>query len=193
MKLPDRTQVIVWIADQVNETRLHHIFGVEAYARHLAERHGFDGERAAWAGLFHDVAKFCHPQRLLTIAQNIGFPLDDIYLTHPHLLHAPVGAWMVQQQWGIEDREMLDAIAHHTLGQPGMGPLSRVLFVADAIEPGRGDALDLQEIRQIAQDNLDLALLATADYTLDHLVRHRRIIHPQTLATRNWALERVRQ
>ncbi len=37
----------------------------------------------------------------------------------------------------MNDEEMLEAIAYHSLGRGGMGRLGRYLYLADYLEPGR--------------------------------------------------------
>ena len=42
------------------------------------------------------------------------------------LWHAPVGAFLVRNEVGITDKEVLDAIAYHTSGRPGMTLLEKL-------------------------------------------------------------------
>ena len=39
--------------------------------------------------------------------------------------------------FGIEDEEIIEAVANHTFGKPGLSNLGILLYVADKIEPGR--------------------------------------------------------
>src|SRR6476646_8861616 len=129
-----REQVLSWLAVNVPESRLKHILRVEQTAIELAQHHSLDVERAAQAGLMHDLAKYFKPQRLLEMAQAEGLEIDPVEAAHPHLLHAPVGAIVARDEFGVEDEEVLQAICDHTLGRPGMGLLSCVVFLADSLE-----------------------------------------------------------
>lgn len=184
-----REQVITWLKKNVSPPRLQHILGVEAYAAQLAQCHGVDPQKAAQAGLMHDLAKFFAPQRLLKIANKEGLVLDDVLTRHPHLIHADVSAIVARDRFGVTDAEILDAIRHHTLGCPDMTELSCVVFIADAIEPHRGNSPELEHMRQISLINLYQALLLTCDYSFAHLLHKQRVIHPRTVLTRNWALQ----
>jgi len=52
------------------------------------------------------------------------------------LLHGPVAAERLRRE-GVEDEELLRAVAFHTLGDPGFDDLGLALFCADFLEPGR--------------------------------------------------------
>jgi predicted HD superfamily hydrolase involved in NAD metabolism len=154
----------------------------------LAQTHGLNVEKAALAGLMHDLAKYFKPQRLLEMARTEGLELDPVDLINPHLLHADVGAIVARDDFQVTDDEVLMAIADHTLGRPGMSGLSCVVFLADSLEPGRGDDQILQDLRQHSHQNLITAVWHTCDYGLQHLITARKQIHPRTIRTRNWAM-----
>lgn len=189
----DRERVIAWLRQEVSAERLAHIFGVEEMSRELAEIHGADPEQAAQAGLLHDLAKFFPKERLLKLARQGGVKLDPILEAMPHLIHADVSALVAEEEFGVKHPKILGAIRHHTLGEPGMGKLSRVVFVADALEPNRGQTPELEALRQTARINLEQAVRQTCDQTLNYLLKHQKTIHPRLIETRNWALQRERK
>ena len=183
-----RDRVIEWLKKNVDEHRLQHILGVEETCINLARCHHLDENKAATAGLMHDLAKFFPPPKLLAIATKAKIPLDEVCLNYPHLLHAEVGAVVAKEEFGVKDPEIIAAIANHTLGAPQMSRLSCVVFVADVIEPNRGDNTELTLLREIAAQNLYKCVQQTADYSLKYLLSKQKIIHPRTVLTRNWAL-----
>lgn len=158
----------------------------------LAQLHNLDVDRAAQAGLMHDLAKYFKPHRLLEMARLENLSLDPVDEANPHLLHANVSAIVARDEFGITDQEILAAIANHTLGKPGMSSLSCVVFLADTLEPGRGDTAELNLLRQVSQQNLNQAVWMTCNYTLKHLIETHRLIHPQALQTRNWFMQQAR-
>lgn len=118
--------------------------------------------------------------------------LDEVDYSNPHLLHADVGAMVARDEFQVTDEGILAAIANHTLGQPDMDSLSCVVFLADSLEPGRGDTELLNYLRQVSQRNLAEAVYLTCDLTLQTLMERGRLIHPRALRTRNHFLQRHR-
>jgi predicted HD superfamily hydrolase involved in NAD metabolism len=184
-----RQQVLAWLADNVPESRINHVLRVEQMAIALAQNHELNVGKAAQAGLMHDLAKYFKPQQLLDIARREGWTLDPVDEANPHLLHADVSAVVARDTFGVQDQEILTAIANHTLGRPAMSPLSCVIFLADSLEPGRGDTPELNTLRETSQHHLFQAVWMTCDYTLKYLIQSRRLIHPRVLLTRNWFLQ----
>jgi predicted HD superfamily hydrolase involved in NAD metabolism len=184
-----RDQVLAWLADNVPPSRLDHILRVEQMAVELAKHYNLDVEKAATAGLMHDLAKYFKPQRLLEMARAEGLEIDPVMEANPHLLHAQVSAIVARDTFGVEDEEVLQAIANHTLGRPGMSLLSCIVFVADTLEPGRGDTPELEALRKLSRQNLEQAVWLTCDYSLKFLLKTHCLIHQRTIATRNWFLQ----
>lgn len=189
MNLELRDRVLHWLAKNVPPARVRHILGVEQFAQDLAQHYQLDVTKAQTAGLMHDLAKYFPPTRLLSLARTEGLEIDEICATNPHLLHAEVSAILARDEFGIEDTETLAAIRNHTLGHPQMSPLSCVVFVADALEPSRGQTSELKSLREIAKQNIYTSVWKTSDYGLQYLLNKRCIIHPRTILTRNWAMQ----
>jgi predicted HD superfamily hydrolase involved in NAD metabolism len=184
-----REQVLAWLADNVPQSRIQHILGVEQMARELAGCYHIDEKKASQAGLMHDLAKYFKPQKLLQMAREEGLELDPVDEANPHLLHAEVGAIVARDLFGVKDEEVLQAIRNHTLGRPGMSQLSCIVFLADSLELGRGSTPELEALRQKAQQSLYQAVWLTCDYSLKYLLSTHCLIHPRTIQTRNWALQ----
>ncbi len=185
---PLRNSILDWLAEAVPPARIHHILGVEQMAIELAQHYQLDQTKAQLAGLMHDLAKYYKPSLLLEMARTSELTLDSILETHPHLIHAEVGAVVAQIEFGIEDQDILNAIANHTLGQPGMNPLSCIVFLADTLEPSRGNTAELKRLRALCFQSLYQAVWQTCDYTLNYLIKTSKVIHPRAILTRNWAL-----
>ena len=189
---PARENVLAWLSDRVPAARITHILGVEQTAGDLARHWGLDEAKARSAGLLHDLAKYFKPQVLLEMARAEGLELDSVLEANPHLLHADASAIVARDEFGVVDREILEAIANHTLGRPNMSQLSCTVFVADTIEPSRGNTAELEALREASLQNLYAAVWQTSDYSLKYLLETRCYIHPRTVLTRNWALQMAR-
>jgi len=190
--VPGRESVLNWLSERVPAARITHILGVEESAGNLARIYGLDEAKARSAGLLHDLAKYFKPQVLLQMAKAEGLELDSVLTAHPHLLHADASAIVARDEFGVVDREILEAIANHTLGRPNMSQLSCAVFIADTIEPSRGNTLELEALREVSVQNLYAAVWKISDYSLKYLLETRCYIHPRTVLTRNWALQMSR-
>jgi predicted HD superfamily hydrolase involved in NAD metabolism len=186
-----RPRILNWLSENVPQARMEHILRVEQMSIELAQCHGLDVGRAAQSGLMHDLAKYFKSHKLLHMARQAHLPLDPVDEANPHLLHADVSAIVARDEFEVTDPEILAAIANHTLGRPGMSQLSCVVFLADTLEPGRGDSPELAILRQLCYQDLNAAVWMTCDYTLKYLLEQRWLIHPRALLTRNWFMQQA--
>ncbi len=146
---------------QITEKRYVHTLGVaEISCSDLLSVLGPTVKKAELAAIFHDYAKFRPKEEMkqIIIDQNMAKDLLDF---HSELWHAPVGAYLVEQEAGITDREILDAIAYHTTGRIGMTLLEKIVYLADYIEPGRSFP-GVDEVREIAKKSLDAAMIQSS-------------------------------
>lgn len=158
----------------------------------LAIHHKLDHKKAAKAGLLHDLAKFFPPPKLLAMAKKEYNEIDSICLSNPHLLHADVSAMVARDTFRVTDEDILNAIRNHTLGNAEMSDLSCIVFIADALEPNRGNTPELEKMRQVSWTNLYKSVKQTCEYSLQYLIQTNKTIHPRAILTRNWALSEVR-
>jgi predicted HD superfamily hydrolase involved in NAD metabolism len=162
-------------------------------ARILATRHRVDADRAELAGLIHDIADSFSDSELLMLAEkyDIAFTLTEARV--PRLLHGPVGAELLRREWGLSDEEILDAVRDHITGGPHMSQLSKILFVADKIEPERDRYYGgLNTIRELAMTDLDEAVLQLFAWRMDQLVEGRKPVDERLVTARNRLIERAK-
>jgi nicotinate (nicotinamide) nucleotide adenylyltransferase len=166
--------------------RWAHTQGVIAESIRLAKRYGADPDKAELAATLHDVAKYwsIEEQRHLLIREQIG--LDELAFEKA-LMHAVIGAWVAEHEYGITDVEVLDAIRYHTSGRVQMSLLDKIVCLADYIEPGR-DFPGVGAIRKLADEDLNQALVAGFNSTIQFLIETNKRIFPLTLEARNGIL-----
>ena len=181
-----------WLKGKVNSKLYRHSTATQEMMLKLAGMYDVDAQKAALAGLLHDCAKQMSNEELISHAERHHIQLDRIRLAQPGLLHAPVGASLVQIDLGIEDEEILDAIAVHNTGSGGMSRLGKILYLADASEPNR-DYPGVEHIREIAMSgDLNSALLATMDMKIRHVLDRGYMLHPMSVEARNDILEQIK-
>jgi predicted HD superfamily hydrolase involved in NAD metabolism len=163
--------------------RFQHTIGVEYTAAAMAMRFDVDVNLARLAGLLHDCAKPLEDEKLLKICEKNNLPVSEIEGRNPYLLHGKVGAWLAKEKYEVSDEDVLNAITWHTTGRPGMSDLEKIIFIADYIEPNRKVAPNLQEVRKLAFDDLDKAMIRILKDTMDYLKGGEREVDPMTLKT----------
>ncbi len=164
--------------------RFHHSEGVARTAFHLAEKYGANPDKAFLAGWVHDCAKEFSLQEMQQIARENRLSADSILLSSRALLHGPVGSILAEEKYGIHDEEIKSAIYYHTTGHADMSLLEKIIFLADYIEPSR-DFPGVEKLRQLAEKDLDRALLAAYDSTIAHLLDQGAYIYDLTFIGRN--------
>ncbi|WP_048600362.1 bis(5'-nucleosyl)-tetraphosphatase (symmetrical) YqeK [Rubeoparvulum massiliense] len=174
---------------QMNEHRFRHTLGVRDTAVQLAQRFRISSGQAAIAGILHDYCKYWSRERMEAVILSSTTTPQSILDEPLALWHSHVAADILPEECGIEDEEVLQAIRYHTTGHPGMTPLEMVIFLADYIEPGR-DFDGVEKIRQIAEVNLENAVLAALKNTLLYLLKKNQQIHPETLLAYNYYLRK---
>ncbi|NLA11062.1 MAG: HD domain-containing protein [Firmicutes bacterium] len=161
-----------------------HSLGVAETAAALAVRYRGDKRRAYLAGLLHDYGKGYSRSALGQKAGEMGLCLDRVSLREKGLLHAPVGAALLPLELGVTDPAVLGAVACHTTGRPGMSLLEKIVYLADLIEPGR-DFEGVEQLREMASTDLDRALLAAVDGTIQRVIQRGLLLHPRSVLFRN--------
>lgn len=172
----------------LSQRRFTHSVNVMEAAEQLAHKYGGDVEKAALAGLIHDCAKDLTPNVTFDLCDKYDIIVDKIMRKEPGLLHGMVGSYLARDVFGIDCPDVLSAIADHTMGRPGMDKLSRIIFIADYIEPGR-DYPGIERIAEAAQESLEKAIVAGIDCTIADILQKGKLLHPNTVGTRNWALD----
>lgn len=163
-----------------DEARFTHTLGVMYTSAALAMRHGYDLQKAEVAGLLHDCAKCVPNKKKIKICKKHGIPITPSEAENPFLLHAKVGTYIAREKYHIEEDEILNAIRYHTTGKANMSLLEKIIYVADYIEPWRNKAPNLDEIRTMAFEDLDLALYVILKNTLSYLKKRSCVIDETT-------------
>ena len=170
----------------VTPHRFAHSLSVAAESRRLAERFGLDARRAEQAGLLHDCAKCLPLEEMRRIAVDNSLTDDEAMLSSGALLHSVVGAFVARRDYGMEDPEVLEAIAYHNTGCAGMSRLAMCVCLADSIEPTRDSYPLLEQVRALAEKSLEGALLLSLEGTASFVRSRGKYLHPRTQETIAW-------
>ena len=172
------------IKSMMSENRYNHCVNVSKEAVKLAKRYGGDEEKAAVAGILHDITKEMPKEEQLQIMLDSGIILDDIQKNAPKLWHGISGSVYIKNHLDIDDEDILNAICYHTTGRAGMSLLEKIIFVADFTSEER-TYKGVATMRKKSRKSLEDAMLYGFKFTFSDLSSRELAIHPDELACYN--------
>lgn len=179
-------KAIQLIEEKLPTKRYKHSLRVAETAKHLAEIHDGDIEKAELAGVLHDYAKYDDLGKMYQIVRK--HDLDSDLLSYgSEILHGPVCAVIMKEKYGIEDEEVLAAIMYHTTGRAQMTKTEKIVFIADYIEPKR-TIPGVEEIRKMAEKpgNLDKTIYEISKRTVLYLIESDINVYKATIDCLNY-------
>lgn len=164
-----------------------HVMGVEGMVVVLASKWGVDLEKALLAALLHDIAK---PLALSELRER----LENCHVVPPSeddrrftaVWHGIVAAQEAADRYGVDDRDVLEAIAWHSTGAVRMGSIGLTLYVADFIEPSRCWEGVEQARQRLSRLPLLEATFEVATMKVERLRAEKKMVHPRTLEMLDW-------
>ena len=188
---PKSIDIQQYLSDKLSAKRFQHVLAVQEMAIDLACVHKADVWQANLAALLHDSAKWMNAQELYDAVRCYDIRLDPVEEVNPSLLHPLIGVKLAVERFAVTELEVLEAIRNHTTGNPSMGVISQVLYVADFAEPTRTHNA-VQVVRELAYTDLRRAVHHVARAKIEHLLAKGVMIHPNTLHTYNSTLEGIK-
>ena len=183
MKRLNKIELIRTLEQELNYKRFVHTMAVAGTASSLAMCYGMNIQKAELAGLLHDCAKCIDVRKMQKLCEKAGLEITPFEAGSGSLLHSKAGSVLAAEKYGCTDPAILNAIRYHTTGRPGMSLLEKIIFVADYIEPGRYTAKNLPEIRKMAFEDIDEALVKILYDTLVYLNSTGNTVDPMTQKT----------
>lgn len=180
------------VRERLSEKAALHCERVADTAAAIAQAYGVDPYLARLAGLLHDWDRERKGSELIKAAEDDGLEVTEADRLVPYLLHAKTGVEALRREFpGLPD-EVLAAVRSHTVGTADMGDLEMIVYIADMIAPAR-DFPGVEELREAA-GVVSLGELFARGYqaSVMHLVRTRRLIHPETVEVWNGLVARER-
>ena len=173
------------LSRRLKKSRYEHSLGVADTAAFLARRFGEDEGKARLAGLLHDCARAFPNEAMREEADARGISYGEVERSMPLLLHAPLGAYVAREAYGVEDADVLRAIARHTVGGKAMTSLDKIIYFADMMEPTR-DYPGVETLRDLSRNaSLDEMTLAGLTRSIAFVLEKGHLIHPDTVLARN--------
>lgn len=183
-----REDLLELLMEMLGEKRYNHVLAVEEKAVELCKLYNQNENKCRTAALYHDFAKSMSIKESISILDKYEYPYDELESQNTDLLHAKVAGILAEKVYGVGDRDTIEAILYHTTGKADMTLLSKIIFVADAIEKNR-DYPNVNLYRELAIQNLDMTMLSILNGQIIYLVKAGKKIHPDTLQARNYLLD----
>ena len=177
------------IKKRLSEKRYYHSVCVMERCEELAKRFEFDIESAKKVGISHDIAKELTDKEKIEYCEKNNIEVDEMEKQSISILHAKIGAHMVKELFGF-DEKMSYAIKAHTTGLPQMDMLSKILFIADRTSKERNFP-DIEYLNQLLEQGIDQAVLYILDKKIELQLNKKSNIHINTVITRNELLKNI--
>ena len=176
-----------YLKENLKESRYDHVLGVCKTALELAELNGVSKEKAEIAALAHDVAKNLSKEEMTKIINDNNIVLSNVEKQNMNLWHSIIAPVVSKERLGITDEDILDAVRWHTTGKENMSVLTKIIYIADMIEPGRRFP-GLEEIREKTFKDLDDGVYTGLTHSIEFLLSKNLLIDENTIKARNYFL-----
>ncbi len=153
--------------------RYEHTLRTVLKAMELSMGTAADKEVVFYASLLHDCAKYKKPN------ESQKKHLEDFADCEP-IIHAPLGAIVAQEEYGICDERILNAIKYHSTGRAKMTIEEMIVFLADALEDGR-DYPNLGNIKKSTETSLKAGVLTSLEGVFRYESEKGNKVHHLTL------------
>ena len=165
-----------------------HVLGVAHAAVALAMRHGVDAQWAMTAGLLHDRSKNMTPKEIEADLKERGIEIPEEDRAFPAIWHGLHAAKAIGTELDLTRgargeqgaAEIAEAVRLHSTADSPIGPLARILFIADFTEPGR-DFPGLDELRRIARQSLDGGYRRVLEHKCRYMKAQGKTLSPRAL------------
>ena len=174
-----------YIEKNLSEKRREHVYGVVETAVKLAEKYGCDIEKAREAALYHDMFRSTPVEVLNMYVRQLE--LDPVLLDNANLAHGPIAAIIMKRDYGVTDPDLINAVRYHTTGRAGMSTLEKIIYLADAIEPGRNYPT-VEKARELAEVSLEDACLFSMERSMAYIRERGLFLHEDTIKARDYLL-----
>jgi len=150
--------------ETLSTERFLHSRNTALHAYDLCRRFGLKPIDGYLAGIGHDLAKQIENKQMLKIVKTAGMDISALEIDKPNLLHGKAAAVLLRERFSIHNKDVLEAVAIHTSGSEKMGPLAKIIFIADKTEASRN--IDPALRRMCREDTLDNILLAVLEKSI---------------------------
>ncbi len=185
--------------------RLEHTLSVAKECLFLADifKLGeYEKNQISICALLHDIAKGLSIEEFKALDEKYSVNFTDDDFASPAVLHSKAGAKIAEFEFAdYADSDICKAIEQHTTGGENMSLISKLLFIADYIEPTRRWDI-CRRTRKAFHDELtrpdadifrvlDDTMIKILDQTAKHLEENGRVVHPDSVKCKDFILKTI--
>ena len=163
--------------------REEHIISTRELAIKIAEKYNIDICKTSIAALCHDLGKRYKDEEMKKIIFECDNKKYPNYITGA-LLHARVSSIIAQNEFNINDKEILSAIESHTVGHGNMSMLEKIIYVSDYLEPTRKIEI-ANKIREKIFIDFDSAFLEVVLESINFVLSKKQYLSNKTIELYN--------
>lgn len=161
--------------------RYNHSISVMEFALVLSEKYNYENkEKVLIASLLHDYAKFESFDRYSQIVNKYNLSKELLNEEYTNVRHALLGSYIIQEELGITDEEILNAIKYHATGKSNMTTLEKIVFISDYAETSRIGEM-FEKVRAASFRSLDEAVLIECELSIENIKKRNLHVVGETL------------
>lgn len=170
-----------YVKEAVSQSRYEHSLRTAKMCKKICAHYGLDKDKGYLAGLAHDMCKKMDAQSLIELASKDGKPITLIEEEKPALLHGRAASVKIQEDFAINDEQIVQAIANHTFGDSNLCDLAKALYAADKIEPER-EQVTKEYLKRLFKMSLNDMLYTVVSESIQYLTKKGKNISENTLS-----------
>lgn len=175
--------------NKLSEHRFLHVTGVVKRAMEYAQEYDIDMEIVRITALAHDIAKELSLEEMNDYINKYNIELDEIEKINHNLLHAKVGAYICQYEFGFTE-DMVNAVRYHTTGRAKMSLLEKIIYLADATEENRKYSSLPYYVNAIKED-IDKGMVEVDKWVVSNLIENNKSIHLDSINCYNYYVKAI--
>ena len=183
----DKNQILNIVKQNTSDSRFEHTLRVADLATKLAHHYKVDADKTWLAAVLHDLEKNISLEENDDLVNLYG--LNKKYLGNKNLSHSKLAAAVSRDKLGIDDEDILNAIAFHTTGRSDMSMLEKIIFVADTCEEGR-TYKEAALLREKAFENIDDVCIFILEYLKESIEKKGLVVDEDTIQALRYLKEK---
>jgi nicotinate-nucleotide adenylyltransferase len=170
--------------EDLNRERFLHSRNTALMAWDLCRRfpaYNIDPQWGYLAGLAHDLGKPLSDHELVKVIKNDNGKISPLEKEKPSLLHGRASAILLRDYFDVHNPAVLESVALHTAGGKNMGPLAKMVYIADKMEVSREKADPALRKLIYTGNDLDRILVTVLEQTVSWLRAKKVKVFEETL------------